>query len=443
MAGAERADAPVSSGAAREADSLTVAGTSLGTPQYMSPEQVRGEGVGPATDIYALGVILYEMLTGERPFKGDLQALMSQHLTQRPPDPRDLDDEIPAPVAALAMSALEKDPALRPRTAGLFAARLRAHAETATGLLQRGLALAMLHSGQFLKLAFLFLLPSLALAVLRFLMDAAVAVDATTEEAAARVQAVLWVLDVVVALVIGIAARGVFVLVLAQILLAPMREVRVKLAYDVLFRAFAPSLCAALLILATVVGPLVGGYYLATAAPTAVSAWLMEAGYGVSAALAARTAGVLLAAACWYLGFRFWVAFLQVPSLILVESLRVNAAIRRSIELGRRLPADTLLIGFISLAVPGVIMLLVAQAEPLLPGLLGEGTKIALTMIARLASSAVVPVLAAVLYLKLRQAGGESIEEVLNSQFVTEEPPRARWQRRLDISPYKSGISQQ
>src|SRR5262249_60296487 len=65
---------------------LTRPGTALGTPAYMSPEQVRGEPdtVGPATDIYALGVILYELVTGRLPFEGSALAILGRILTEEP-----------------------------------------------------------------------------------------------------------------------------------------------------------------------------------------------------------------------------------------------------------------------------------------------------------------------------------------------------------------------
>src|SRR5947209_7781975 len=66
---------------------LTQSGTVMGTPAYMSPEQVEGDvaALGPATDIYSLGVILYELLTGRVPFQGSLGQVMAQILTQPPP----------------------------------------------------------------------------------------------------------------------------------------------------------------------------------------------------------------------------------------------------------------------------------------------------------------------------------------------------------------------
>jgi hypothetical protein len=96
---------------------VTQAGALLGTPQYMAPEQIRGEAVDSRTDIYALGVILYEMATGTPPFQATaLMAMLSAHLvdTPVPPSRRRPDLAISPELDAIIMAALQKDPAARP-----------------------------------------------------------------------------------------------------------------------------------------------------------------------------------------------------------------------------------------------------------------------------------------------------------------------------------------
>ena len=86
---------------------LTLAGTTLGTAAYMSPEQAKGAEVDQRTDIWSFGVVLYEMLTGILPFKGDYeQAVIYSILNEEPEYP----DQIPEPIKALLQKALAKNP---------------------------------------------------------------------------------------------------------------------------------------------------------------------------------------------------------------------------------------------------------------------------------------------------------------------------------------------
>jgi serine/threonine protein kinase len=111
--------------------SLTQAGTALGTPDYMAPEQVQLETLSPATDVYALGIATYELLGGKTPFEGgDVTAVLQRHVTVPPPPLRALRPELPPPVEDVIFWALAKDPADRPATAGQFAQALRASLST-------------------------------------------------------------------------------------------------------------------------------------------------------------------------------------------------------------------------------------------------------------------------------------------------------------------------
>ncbi|MDP8956977.1 MAG: protein kinase [Actinomycetota bacterium] len=112
--------------AAAWAAPITVTGTTLGTASYISPEQAAGEKVTSASDIYSLGVVLYEMLTGRRPFMQDTPvAVAAAHLNQPPPPVRDVAPDIPPHVAAACDKALSKAPEERPPSAAAFAAMLR------------------------------------------------------------------------------------------------------------------------------------------------------------------------------------------------------------------------------------------------------------------------------------------------------------------------------
>lgn len=104
---------------------LSRIGMIMGTPAYMSPEQCRGARLDGTSDVYALGVIAYQMLTGETPFRGDAVQLLVKHSEMPPPAVRERWRAVPKPVETVMMSALAKTPADRPPTPGAFAAALR------------------------------------------------------------------------------------------------------------------------------------------------------------------------------------------------------------------------------------------------------------------------------------------------------------------------------
>ena len=89
---------------------MTQDGTVLGTPAYMPPEQVKGEIdlVGPAADIYSLGVIFYELLTSELPFTGPVTAVIGQILTSDPVKPTELKPDVDPQLEAICLKAMAK-----------------------------------------------------------------------------------------------------------------------------------------------------------------------------------------------------------------------------------------------------------------------------------------------------------------------------------------------
>jgi len=100
-------------------EAMTQAGLIVGTPHYMSPEQVQGKQLDPRSDVYSMGVLIYEMLVGRRPFESSsLTGVLTAHITEKAKPPIDLRPEIGRDINAIVMKALEKDPKARYANAG-------------------------------------------------------------------------------------------------------------------------------------------------------------------------------------------------------------------------------------------------------------------------------------------------------------------------------------
>ncbi len=121
---------------------VTLAGTVVGTPQYLSPEQGRGEAVDVRSDIYSVGCMLYELLVGQPPFTGDSPvSIVVQHVSDAPAPPSAANCDISADIDSIILKALAKDPADRYQTASEMKADidrvLNGHAPAAATLLEQ------------------------------------------------------------------------------------------------------------------------------------------------------------------------------------------------------------------------------------------------------------------------------------------------------------------
>ncbi|MDQ5878883.1 MAG: eukaryotic-like serine/threonine-protein kinase [Pseudomonadota bacterium] len=129
--------------------SLTMAGAVLGSPKYMSPEQVAGQKADGRSDIFSLGTVLYEMLTGQPPFSGDnMHATMYQVVHKDPPAPSSCSPDLPREFDPIVAKAMAKDPADRYQSAAEMAADLRKQADSTAATLPAGSASGSLVSPQ-------------------------------------------------------------------------------------------------------------------------------------------------------------------------------------------------------------------------------------------------------------------------------------------------------
>jgi ABC-type transport system substrate-binding protein/serine/threonine protein kinase len=109
---------------------LTKTGTLVGTVTYLSPEQVTAHAFDGRSDIYSLGTVMYECLTGEAPFTGEVQSVLYRIVHEIPQPPRSLGSEIREELQNIILQCLEKDPGRRPQKAGQLSEALRRHRST-------------------------------------------------------------------------------------------------------------------------------------------------------------------------------------------------------------------------------------------------------------------------------------------------------------------------
>jgi serine/threonine-protein kinase len=125
--GVARACCGAEDDAVQSGPTVTDVGLAVGTPEYMSPEQASGDqDLAPASDVYSLGCVVYEMLAGEPPFRGPGRAVIAKQVTDTPQPVRGFRPEVPPAMERAILRALEKDPELRYGTAAEFVGALAA-----------------------------------------------------------------------------------------------------------------------------------------------------------------------------------------------------------------------------------------------------------------------------------------------------------------------------
>jgi len=397
------------------ADGLTRVGSILGTPIYMSPEQCRSEGLDARSDIYSLAVIAYQMLAGEPPFKGPAYELMKLHMEAQPPSLREKRRKIPKKMAATVMSALAKNPADRPASAAGFASALRASSEGTGVLLRRAFALYIEHFPKFFRVTLLTYLPLILLHCVLLLITVLrhepppgappIAPPAAgggkvtfSTSASGPLEAVLAIVMFFANFFINAIIVGVSIRLVTQIFLSPLRPLQLGVAYRAVRKRLKPLL------------------------------------FTIGLASIRWIPGFILIIP----GVIMFINYSLAGPVVMMEGLKGRAALKRSKALVRRCWRTVIVILCFQWAIPAIAASVVAfpvafalkvSRAPQAPLLTGRITTILVTML----NAIVVPLiatLAALLYLKARQIGGETLNEVL-SQFEEEDTPRTKWQMRM------------
>ncbi|HEY1403202.1 MAG TPA: protein kinase [Pyrinomonadaceae bacterium] len=375
---------------------VTRVGAILGTPLYMSPEQCRGQRLDARSDIYSLGVIAYQMLTGETPFTGDMVSVMRQHMDMPPPSLRDKNRKVKKKVARQVMAALKKNPAERPASAAGFASALRGSSEGIGSLLRRAFALYSEHFPKFLRISLLAHLPVIFMTLVMFGLDVLQRAKVMPKLLIIALTIIFGLLNIVASFLSTSVITAMTALMVTQLHVAPMRPLSMRDALAVLKRRWRPFLRTSIRVSLTV---MVG--FLFVIIP----------------------------------GIVIMIRYALYAPVVLMEGLEKRAALKRANELSRRSRRTVIALLLIQLTLPFIIGAIAGFLSFKMKGgdlHIKSGSQ-ALGHFAPLLNIITVPLISittALLYLKMRQLGGETFKETLE-QFDNVEAPRSRWQQRM------------
>lgn len=470
---------------------LTRVGAVLGTPLYMSPEQCRGDRLDARSDIYSLGVIAYQMLSGDTPFKGDFTKVMESHKFI-PPPPLNA-KKVRRKLKRVIVSSLAKNVEARPQSAEAFANSLRSRSEGIFGLLRRAGMIYTEHIQKFLSLSTFFFLPMIfftALIVgLSFLR-----VTEVVPSAVANVGIVLsGIINSLMTAFCAVLIVGAITWIVTQSLAVPLRPIKLRASLYEARKKWKTFLGLGIL---TTLLPIVVGAIVACIVFGAFFGifWLI---FGMQEPLVVTAAGLgFLAMAGVFLLTSVWL--MLVAPVVMMENLRGREALKRSKSLVARsfvtalaayiimflIPAAaagglTFMIGTTAKALdilppsvkerrvdsesadPPAAVAAEPEKEPSFEINLGRGRRISSddaevpmrvkmvhTVLDTLLQILLLPIqivvisftaiIVALLYLKTRQAGGESLHDLL-SKFEESDKPRKKWQERVRQRLIQSG----
>jgi serine/threonine protein kinase len=377
---------------------LTRVGSILGTPLYMSPEQCRGENADGRSDIYSLGVIAYQMLAGKTPFSGNMNEVMKGHIEQQPPS---LDHKrVPKKVSKVLMSALAKNLNDRPASAIGFANELRAHSEGGVSLVRRALTMTAEQSQTFLPIALLVNIPVILLTVVGLVLEYLARMQVFGEITRVVIGVLLGLIRLGVSLFAAAVLMAIVTWLVTQLVAAPLRPIQIRPAFQVLRKRLRKVL------------PTTMAFNLAT------------------------LIGLIL---CVIPAIYLLINYSLVTPVLMMEDVTGKAAFRRAKTLAKRSRRTVVFILFIQFVLPILATALIgfivvtslkaynpAGIKANLFGVIYNILLIPTTIVLSVISA----IITALLYWKLRQAGGETFREVVE-RLNEEEMPKTKWQRRM------------
>jgi serine/threonine protein kinase len=371
---------------------LTRVGAILGTPLYMSPEQCRGEHLDARSDIYSIGVIAYQMLTGSTPFTGETTTIITAHKERQPVPAQELNKKLPKRVSRAVMSALEKDRTARPQTAAAFASAMRANADGLGTLYRRAFALYSEYFPQFLKLSFLAHIP---LIVITLGLASLLLFQPRLPKIAFAISfGLMGLLQIPATLFAAWMISAVTSVIVSQLAVAPLKPVDLRTGFDVLRRRLRPFIRTGLRVFFKI---LLG--------------W------------------ILLVVP----GFIMTIRYMLWAPVVLLENLQGKAALKRARQLASRSWLMVIFICVVQLLTPSLMNFLMARLIGISRGVqVGHRVRVTaqLTSLTTIFIMPLMSIVPALLYLKMRQLGGETLTEVMAQLQVLDEA-KSDWQQRM------------
>lgn len=448
--------------ASKATNALTRVGAVLGTPLYMSPEQCRGQKLDARSDVYSLGVIAYQMLSGRTPFEGEFMSVMDAH-RETPPPPLKA-RKVRKKLKRVIMSALSKDPSQRPQSAEAFASVLAARSEGIGSLLRRSVMIYTEHLPKFLGLTiflyFPFILASLGAAAFG-IYHVVIGTEADSPDRTVGV-VIFSILTTLTAFFCGYMAVGTITWLVNQILAVPLRPVKIRPALRATSQrwkrlagtGFLQSLAIFVGIALCLFPGIAAAIFLSLVAPVVMMEGLKGfAAFKRSIALVRRSFLTTFAA----VALLFFVPALLGGATGAIVALTVDKAsdVNQKIKAAKKSnepnnapassqseaesPAETSDVN-INIG-PNSADVSVGDEKDRTSGMLRilrESLTTILMLPIQIFLTSLSAIIFALLYRKTRQAGGEKLNDLL-IQFEESEPTRKKWQERVRERLIQSG----
>ena len=386
-------------------DGLTRAGSILGTPLYMSPEQCNGDLLDARSDVYSLGILTYQMLTGATPFSGDMETVLKHHTDSQPPAfkertvkmrKRRKQYKIPKNAEQVVLQALNKNPQDRPQSALAYAQMLRASNEGGGTLLRRSFTLYSEYFPKFFTAALLVSIPGILLEILQTANTVLTLKSFIPKTQGFIAGLIFGLMQFAFSFISTSVLSGATVRMVTQLIIAPLRRLSLRHAFGAVKRRLRPVLWTTLLTSLLIV-------------------------FGLVLVIP---------------GIIFMILYSLTMPVVMMEGLSGRAAMKRAKALAKRSLKTVAFITFIQFGIPftaalfiGLLIGFAAKDGHMDPVLLRRISDLMRTPFSVL-TTPLIAIMNSLLYLKMRDVGGENLQDTF-SQFEEEDAPQTKWQKKM------------